>query len=73
VAAGRGGVGLWALVLLGLAAVAWLDHLLRQAGRLGLVMLIISSMPAVLAAIGAATVGAVLASRRPAHPVAGCC
>ena len=31
-------VGLWALVLLGLVATAWLNHLLRRAGRLDLAL-----------------------------------
>jgi hypothetical protein len=63
--------GLWALVLLGLAATAWLDQLLRQAGRPDLVLLNLNvgGVPVVLAAVSAASVGAVMASRRPAHPV----
>jgi hypothetical protein len=60
---------LWVLVLLGLAATAWLDQLLRQAGRPDLVVLNASGVPFVLAAVTAATVGAVVVSRRPAHPV----
>jgi hypothetical protein len=60
---------LWALGMLGLAAVPWLDHLLRQAGRPDLVQLTPGTGPPVLAVVSAATVGAVLASRRPAHPV----
>jgi len=58
---------LWALALLGLAAVAWLDHLLRLAGRPELTWL--QAVPLVLAVVSAATVGAVQASHRPAHPV----
>ena len=59
---------LWVLTLSGLAAVLWLDHLLRQAGRSeltirGYELLYIAAM------VGMATVGAVLASRRPRHPV----
>jgi hypothetical protein len=61
--------GLWALAMLGLAATGWLDHLLRQAGRPELAQLDAGAVPMVLAAVGAATAGAVLASRRPAHPV----
>src|SRR6266511_3162406 len=57
---------LWALAMLGLPLVAWLDHLSRQAGRPDLAQL--ADAP-VLALVSAATVGAVLASRRPAHPV----
>jgi UDP-N-acetylmuramyl pentapeptide phosphotransferase/UDP-N-acetylglucosamine-1-phosphate transferase len=55
--------------VLGLAAVPWFDHLLRQAGRPDLVQLNASGVPAVLAIVSATTVGAVLASRRPDHPV----
>jgi UDP-N-acetylmuramyl pentapeptide phosphotransferase/UDP-N-acetylglucosamine-1-phosphate transferase len=60
---------LWALAVLGLTAVSWFDHLLRQAGRPDLVQLNASGVPAVLAIVSATTVGAVLASRRPDHPV----
>jgi hypothetical protein len=76
---GRGGRGgwpaaaawaLWALVLLSLAAVAWLDHLLRQAGRPELAVLTVQGATnAALPHVGVATVGAVVASRRPRHPV----
>jgi hypothetical protein len=61
--------GLWALVMLGLATLPWLDHLLRRAGRPDLVGLNANAVPYLLALVSAATVGAVLASRRPAHPV----
>ena len=60
---------LWALAMLAIPAIAWLDHLLRQAGRPELVQLTAGSAAPVLAAVSAATVGAVLASRRPRHPV----
>jgi hypothetical protein len=60
---------LWALTTLGLAATAWLDRLLRQADMPELIWLHLSGIPQVVAAVSAATVGAVLASRRPAHPV----
>jgi hypothetical protein len=60
--------GLWALVMLGLAVAVWLDHLLRQAGRPELVTLDIGVLT-VLGEVSAATVGALLASRRPRHPV----
>jgi hypothetical protein len=63
------GWALWVLTLLGLAAAAWLDRLLRQAGRPELVLLGPSSISQVVAAVSAATVGAVLAARRPRHPV----
>jgi hypothetical protein len=59
---------LWALTLLGLAAVFWLDHPLRRAGRPELT--IRAYELTYLAAMTAmATVGAVLAGRRPRHPV----
>jgi hypothetical protein len=51
---------LWALAMLGLAAIAVFDHLLRQAGRPDLTQL--AAFPAV-ALVSAATVGAVLGSR----------
>ena len=60
---------LWALAILGLAAIPWFDHLLRAAGRPELAQLDASGVPAVLAIVSATTVGAVLASRRPGHPV----
>jgi hypothetical protein len=60
----------WALTLLGLAVGAWLDHLLRQAGSPETAWLLqASSVPLLVAAVSAATVGALLGSRRPAHPV----
>jgi hypothetical protein len=61
---------LWALTLLGLAIIAWLDQLSRQAGRPDVTQLgggLIESP--VLGLMSATTVGAVLASRRPHHPV----
>jgi hypothetical protein len=59
---------LWALTMLCLVVRLWLDHLLRRAGRPEL------TIPGyellfVAAVVGMATVGAVLASRRPRHPV----
>jgi hypothetical protein len=60
---------LWALTILGLAVAAWLDHLLRQAGRPDLGLLQAASAPLLVAAVSAATVGALLGSRRPGHPV----
>jgi hypothetical protein len=59
----------WLLALLGLAASFWLDHLLRQAGMPELTWFQVTGVLDVVAAVSAATVGAVLASRRPAHPV----
>jgi hypothetical protein len=60
---------LWALAMLGVATIPWFDHLLRQAHRPELTQLDATAVPMVLAALVAATVGAVLASRRPHHPV----
>jgi hypothetical protein len=67
--AGVAAWGLWALAMLGLAGAAWLDRLLGQAGRPDLGQFNADGIPALLAAVSAATVGAVLASRRPRHPV----
>ena len=53
----------------GLAVIWWLDRLLRQVGRVDLAPLGAGVAAPVLAAVSAATVGAVLASRRPRHPV----
>ena len=60
---------LWLLVPLGWAATAWLDGLLRQAGLSELGVPVAANLPVLVAVVSAATVGAVLASRRPAHPV----
>jgi hypothetical protein len=60
---------LWTLTLSGLAAVFWFDHLLRQAGSSEVDRLNADAYPVVAAAVSAATVGAVLASRRHRHPV----
>jgi hypothetical protein len=61
---------LWALTMLGLAVGAWLDHVLRQAGAPESAWLLqAGSVPLLVAAVSAATVGALLGSRRPAHPV----
>jgi hypothetical protein len=49
--------------------IVWLDHLLRQAGRPDLAPLGVFAIPPTLAAVSACTVGAVVASRRPRHPV----
>ena len=60
---------LWALTLVAFALVGWFDRLLTQAGRPDLA-LVTSDIPAfVLATLSATTVGALLASRRPRHPV----
>ena len=55
--------------MLGLAGAACLDRLLRQAGRPDLAQFNADGVPALLAAVSAATVGALVASRRPRHPV----
>jgi hypothetical protein len=60
---------LWTLTLLGLAATARFDQLLRQAGRPELVQLDAGGVAVILSAVSAATAGAVLASHRPRHPV----
>jgi hypothetical protein len=60
---------LWVLALLGVATIPWFDHLLRQAGRPELTQLHAVTLPSVVAALIAVTVGAVLAGRRPRHPV----
>ena len=60
---------LWALAVLGLVLVVWLDQLLRQTGRPELVVLVPSAVPPLLGTVSTATVGALVAGRRPAHPV----
>jgi hypothetical protein len=61
---------LWLASLLCLAAVPWLDELLRRAGRADLVQLVFPAVAIpVLALVSSVTVGAVVAARRPAHPV----
>jgi hypothetical protein len=61
---------LWVLTLLGLAATLWLDRLLRQAGYPELAYLWgTGNLPLLVAGVSAATVGAVVASRRPRHKV----
>jgi hypothetical protein len=55
--------------LLPLPVVNWLDQRLRQAGLPELAILEPAALPLTAAAVIAATVGAVLASRRPRHPV----
>jgi hypothetical protein len=57
---------LWALVVLGLAAGFWLEVLLRRAGRADPLD---TAVGPTVATVSAATVGAVLAGRRPRHPV----
>jgi hypothetical protein len=55
--------------MLGLAVLSWLDHLLRRAGRPDLALLTPDAAAFVVGVVSAVTVGARLASRRPAHPV----
>jgi hypothetical protein len=60
----------WALTMLGLAVAAWLNQLQHQAGSPETAWLLQpASIPLLVAAVSAATVGALVASRRPAHPV----
>jgi hypothetical protein len=61
---------LWALAMLGLAVVPWMDRLTIRAGRPDLTNQWQGPLfVAVLGHLTATTVGAVLASRRPRHPV----
>jgi hypothetical protein len=59
----------WTLTVVGLPVIGWLDHLLRQTGRADLTLLTSDAMAYVLGSLSVASVGAVLASRRPRHPV----
>jgi hypothetical protein len=62
--------GLWGLGTLAALAAAWLGQLIRRAGRPDLAPLAAGDVvPILLASVSAATVGAVLVSRRPRHPV----
>jgi hypothetical protein len=60
---------LWALAMLAIPVLAWLDQLLRQAGRPELAPLSPDAAAYLLGIVSAVTVGAVLVSRRPRHPV----
>ena len=60
---------LWALAMLGLAVVPWIDRLTIRAGRPDLAQWQGAVFAAVVAHLTATTVGAVVASRRPRHPV----
>jgi hypothetical protein len=57
---------LWALAMVACLVIPWLDQQLRQAGRPDLTQW---DLRPGIALVSAATVGAVLASRRPRHPV----
>jgi len=62
--------GLWALTMLGMGAIIWLDLLLRRDGYPELAQVVGSGdVTTLVAAVAAATVGALVASRRPAHRV----
>jgi hypothetical protein len=60
---------LWALAMLGLAAVPWTDRLMIRAGRAELTEWQGPFFLVVLGFLIATTVGALVASRRPRHPV----
>lgn len=60
---------LWVVGVLALIAAAWLDHLLRQAGRHDLAIVDAALLAVAGPHLALATVGAVIASRRPRHPV----
>jgi hypothetical protein len=60
---------LWALAVLGLAVTVGMDQLLRRATPPELIVLVPAAIPPMLGAVSTATVGALLASRRPRHPV----
>ena len=60
---------LLALELLLLAGFLWLDQLVRDAGRPDITLLAPFAIPPSVAALTAGVVGAVVASRRPRHPV----
>jgi hypothetical protein len=60
---------LWLLAMLGLPVLFWLDHLLRQTGKPDLVLLTSDTAAYLVAVVVAATVGALLGSRRPGNPV----
>ena len=66
------GVLAWTLVVVELVLLAtppWFDLLNRRAGRPDLAVLAPFAIPPTVAALMAGVVGAVLASRRPRHPV----
>ena len=65
--------GLWAVALLALAAVPWLDRLLREAGRADLVQLTPGTVGPVLAMVSGATAGRCWPAGGPAIPWVGCC
>jgi hypothetical protein len=61
---------LWTLTLLGLAVTVWLDRLLIEAGLPELATVLSrGNLTSAVAGVSAATVGALVASRRPRHRV----
>jgi hypothetical protein len=60
---------LWALAIIGIPVMVWLDRLLRVTGRSDLGFLTPDAAAYLVGMVSAATVGALLASRRPRHPV----
>jgi hypothetical protein len=60
---------LWVFAVLSLAAAVWMDHLLRRAGRPDLAVVEVAAMAVPVVHLGVASVGVVVASRRPRHPV----
>ncbi len=64
-----GAWAVWGVVVAGFVAVLWMDGKLRGIGRPDLVSISGDAVPYLLAMASAATVGAVLAGRRPRHPV----
>jgi len=60
---------LWCLAIVGVAAVVILDQVLRRSGRAELIVLTPDALAPVVGVIGVATIGTVVASRRPRHPV----
>jgi hypothetical protein len=64
------GWSLWGLGTVAFLVAAWLNQRIRRAGRPDLAPLTTGgTLPLLLASISAVTVGAVLVSRRPRHPV----
>jgi hypothetical protein len=61
--------GLWGLALGCVGLVGWLNHLLVEAGRPDLAIVTADAPAFLLATMSAVTVGALLAGRRPRHPV----
>jgi hypothetical protein len=60
---------LWVLAILGLAVSIMVDQALRRTGQPELIVLTPDAIPPMLGAVCVTTVGAVLASRQPRHPV----